>query len=63
MNQKKRELDRNMMRYIQGKDWELLEALKSERMKPSITNNCIKRQIGGLAGNSYANHLVVVKPG
>ena len=39
-------LDLNMQRYIHGKDWDakLLEALVSERMKPSIIKNCPKIQ-------------------
>ena len=34
-------LERNMTRYIHGKEWnaQLLEALVSERMKPFITKN------------------------
>ena len=41
-------LDLNMQRCIHGKDWDakLLEALVSERMKPSIIENCPKIQIG-----------------
>ena len=56
-------LDLNMMRYINGKDWDakLLEALVSERMKPSIIETCPKMQIGGIKNNSSAEHLIVVK--
>ena len=52
-----------MIRYIHGKDWDakLLEALVSERMKPSIIENCPKIQIGGIKNNSSAEHLMVLK--
>ena len=56
-------LDLNMLRYIHGKDWDakLLEALFSERLKPSIIENCPKMRIGGIKNNSSAEHLIVVK--
>ena len=52
-----------MQRYIHGKDWDakLLEALVSERMKPSIIENCPKIQIGGIKNNSSSEHLMVLK--
>ena len=44
-----------MMRYIHGKEWDaqLLEALKSERMKLGINENVPDIQIGGISGNTY----------
>ena len=56
-------LDLNMQRHIHGKDWDakLLEALVSERMKPSIIENCPKIQIGGIKNNSSSEHLMVLK--
>ena len=56
-------LDLNMTRYIHGKEWDakFLEALVSERMKPLITKNCPRMQIGGMKGNSSSEHLIVVK--
>ena len=55
-------LDKNMTRYIHGKEWDakFLEALVSERMKPFITKNCPNMQIGGRKGNSSLEHLIVV---
>ena len=40
-------LDLNMMRYIRAKDWDanLLEALISERMKPSMIKNFLRMLI------------------
>ena len=61
--QKGNKLDPNMTRYIHGKelDAKFLEALVSERMKPLITKNCPKMQIGGMKGNSSSANLIVVK--
>ena len=52
-----------MMRYIHGKDWDakLLEALIAEKMKPSILVAVSDTQIGGNAGHSSIEHLVLIK--
>ena len=52
-----------MMRYIHGKEWDakLLEALISERMKQHINEHCPDIQIGGIAGNTNTEHLIVLK--
>ena len=52
-----------MMRYIHGKDWDakMLEALVAERMKPKIHEAIPNIQIGGKAGHSSIEHLVLIK--
>ena len=56
------ELDLNMMRYIHGKDWDakMLEALVAERMKPKIHAAIPDIQIGGKAGHSSIEHLLIL---
>ena len=52
-----------MMRYIHGKDWDakLLKALVAERMKSKIHAAIPDIQIGGKAGHSSIEHLVLIK--
>ena len=59
LKKKGRELDLNMMIYKQSKDWDakLLEALISKR----INQNVPDIQIGGIAGNTSIEHLIVLK--
>ena len=51
------------MRYIHGKDWDakMLEALVAESMKPKIHEAIPDIQIGGKAGHSSIEHLVLIK--
>ena len=57
------ELDLNIMRYIHGKDWDtkMLEALVAEHMKPKIHAAIPDIQIGGKAGHSSIEHLILIK--
>ena len=54
---------KGMMRYIHGNDWDakILEALVAERMKPKIHAAIPDIQIGGKAGHSSIEHLVLIK--
>ena len=59
------ELNLNTMRYIHGKEWDakLLNALVAERMKPKIHAAIPDMQIGGKAGHSSIEHIVLIKHG
>ena len=52
-----------MKNYIHCKDWDakLLKALVAERMKPKIHAAIPDIQIGGKAGHSSIEHLVLIK--
>ena len=56
------ELNLNMMRYIHGKDWDakMLEALVDECLKPKVHSAIPDIQIGGKAGHSSTERLVLI---
>ena len=54
-----------MMQFIHGNDWDvnMLESHIKERIRPQLVKKFPKIQIGGIAGNSNTEHLVVLKCG
>ena len=57
------QLSLNNMRFIHMRGWKpkLLEAIVTEKMKPSIVAATPKFQLGGMPGASASEHLVVLK--